>query len=148
LLPAHDAIGVEGQLLSVRRDPAAMQVHLLLPRRLSISQTDRYTPEPEDKGWENTSHLTASTAEPAELTQFLAVVVVRRSDARDPAPRVQLRESGKGVGVVISSPGSTDTVKFQLDGAHGVTRVSRVVAEGLDAGGKRIRAGEWSQQQP
>ncbi|MGB2824745.1 MAG: DUF4962 domain-containing protein, partial [Phycisphaerae bacterium] len=47
LLHAHDRIEIDGQVLRVRRDPAAMDVHLLMPEGVRLSQTDKYDPQPE-----------------------------------------------------------------------------------------------------
>ena len=151
LLHAHDRIGVEGRVLTVRREPAAMKVHMLLPRQLDISQTDKYDPEPEDekvKGikWQKTWHLTASTMEPAAAGQFLAVLMVHRGSAAVDLPEVKRLEGRGAVGVKLTRPdGATDTVVFRADAdakrvtCGGLTSDARVFAEGTDKAGRTVR---------
>jgi len=152
LLHTHDRIGIEGHVLTVHRDPAAMKAYMLLPKQLDISQTDMYDPEPEDqkiKGlqWKKTWHLTASTTKPQTTGRFLTVLLVHRRDAAAGLPEVKLLEGKGAVGVRFTMPeGATDTVAFRTDAdaervtCGGVTRDARVFAEGRDKDGKSVRA--------
>jgi len=76
LLHARDRIEIDGRVLRVRRDPAAMDVHLLLPRKVRFSQTDKYDPQPEAMSgrgrYSDTWHLTAGTIKPARFVQKAA----------------------------------------------------------------------------
>lgn len=118
LLHAYDKIAVDEskQTLSIRREPAAMEVKLLLPTALSFSQNDRYEPEPErvKKGEiKNTWHLTASTIEPRTAVQFLTVFLPYCSGAEATLPKVQLSRDGDTPAVILqSADGSTDVVTF------------------------------------
>jgi hypothetical protein len=138
LLHAHERIEIDGRALRIRRDPAAMAVHLLLPEELSITQTDKYDPEPEyDKAkgtkWENTWHLTAATKQPAGEARFLSVLLVHKKGTRAKLPEVRLVKPGEGVGVLLTWPdGALDRVAFR--------GVGEVAAEGRDRAGKLTRS--------
>ena len=151
LLHAHDKIEIEGQVLRVRRDPAAMDVHVLLPKKIKLSQTGKYDPEPETlkvkRGrFENTWHLTAGTMAPAETAQFLTVFLVRRKGAESSLPKVTLVKGKGAVGVTLAMPGGgKETVAFRTDAAPGsvscggLTSTARVFAQGRDKSGKVTR---------
>ena len=125
LLHAHDRVELEGNVLRVRRDPAAMDVHMLLPRQSDLSQSDKYTPEPEThkhkrRDYKNTWHLTVSTKQPAWAGRFLNVLVVRRKDGPAVMSKVKLIENEGQVGVELRRPnGGIDRVVFHTDGAAG-----------------------------
>ncbi|MCX7825837.1 MAG: DUF4962 domain-containing protein, partial [Verrucomicrobiae bacterium] len=95
LLHAYEKIAVEetSRTLSVRRDPAAMEVRFLLPTALSFSQTDRYEPEPErirHPDAKNTWHLTAGTTQPGTTAQFLTVLMPHRIGTESSLPKTEL----------------------------------------------------------
>jgi len=119
LLHAHDRIGIEGRVLRVRRDPAMMDVHMLLPGQSDISQTDKYDPQPEGhehkrRDYRNTWHLTVSTKQPNRAGAFLNVLVVYRRGSRTARPKVSLTEGKDTVGVKLTySDGRVDTVAFR-----------------------------------
>ncbi len=119
LLHAHDKIGVEGRILRVRRDPAAMDVHMVLPQQSTVSQTDKYTPEPEShkhkpRDYAKTWHLAVSTKQPESTGRFLNVLVVRRKGAEAPVSKVGLVRSKGEIGVEMVRPdGKLDTVLFR-----------------------------------
>ena len=125
LLHAHDRIDLEGGLLRVRRDPAAMDVHMLLPRQPALAQTDKYTPEPEThehkrRDYKNTWHLTVSTKQPARAAKFLNVLVVRQKDGPAVMSKVKLVESKGEIGVELRRPNrGVDRVIFRTDAAAG-----------------------------
>ncbi len=129
LLHAHDRIGVEGRILRVRRDPAAMDVHMLLPRQSAVTQTDKYVPEPEShkhkrRDYKKTWHLAASTKGPAPAAKFLNVLVVRRKDGPAVISKVSLVESKDEIGVELTRPsGKIDRVLFRTDAADRPVRV-------------------------
>jgi len=150
LLHAMDKIDVGGRVLRVRREPAAMDVHVLLPRKVRISQTDQYDPKPEKsfKGrpYADTWHLTAETTAPAATGRFLTVLVVRRTDAKAKPPTVALVEGAGAVGVRLAMPGGeAQLVAFRTDAraekvsCGGLTSDARVFAEGRDTSGKMTR---------
>ena len=119
LLHAHDRIGVEGHILRVRRDPAAMNVHMLLPRQSTVSQTGKYAPEPEShknkpRDYENTWHLAISTKQPGSAGRFLNVLVVGRKGVEGPVSKVSLVESTGELGVEMTRrDGKVNTVLFR-----------------------------------
>ena len=123
LLHAHDRIGVEGRILRVRRDPAAMDVHMLLPVQSTVSQTDKYTPEPEShkhkpRKYDKTWHLKVSTKRPESTGQFLNVLVVRRTDAKSSVTKVGLVQRKGEIGVKLTRrDGKLDAVLFHADGS-------------------------------
>jgi len=150
LLHAYHRIGVEEdkRILGVRNSPAAMDVHLLLPDSLKITQTDRYEPEPEATAgkWSNTWHLTASTANPTAETHFLSVFLVHREGEQDRLPRVELARGAGAVGVKLTAQdGSQDVVAFRTDrqaskvACAGLESAAEVFAEGRDRQGRTIR---------
>ena len=135
--------------LRIENDPAAMNVHLLLPDKLEFAQTDKYTPEPEPiaRQWENTWHLTASTATPARSQQFLAVLLVHRGGREETLPAVQLLTGSGAVGVRLTAPdGATDIVAFRTDeraatvACGGLESAARVFARGCDKRGQVTRS--------
>ncbi|MBL7219879.1 MAG: heparinase II/III family protein, partial [Phycisphaerae bacterium] len=119
LLHAHDQIGVEGRVLRVRRDPAAMDVHMLLPQQSTVSQHDKYTPEPEShkhkrRNYEKTWHLSVSTKRPELSERFLNVLVVRRKGDEHPVSKVNLVRTKSELGVhMVRHDGKFDTVLFR-----------------------------------
>ncbi len=139
LLHAHEKVQVDGSVLRVRRDPAALDVHLLLPADPTITQTEKYDPPPEygevKRGtrWRNTWHVTASTKRKAETARFLSVFVVHRKGSKARLPGASLVKASVGVGVRLSWPdGASDVVRFHRDG--------RVTAEGRDREGALTRS--------
>ena len=151
LLHAHDKIGIDGRVLKVRRDPAAMNVHVLLPERVKFTQTDTYDPEPEGhehkRGtYVNTWHLQASTAEPGRGARFLTVLLVHRRGREQELPKVRLLAGKGAVGVLLTHPdGAADTVAFRTDAGAGkvacgsLSSAARVFARGTDKEGKSTR---------
>jgi hypothetical protein len=151
LLHAHDKIDIDGKVLSVRRNPATMKVHMLLPKHMKISQTDKYDPEPEKlklrrlklkKTW----HLTASTKTAAVKGQFLTVLQVHDANVAGDLAKVKLLEGKGAVGVLLTkADGTVDTIGFRVDveadevSCGGITSASRVFAEGRDGDGKTVR---------
>jgi len=145
------------RVLRVVNAPAAMNVHLLLPERVEMTQTDKYEPEPEPiaKRWENTWHLTASTAVPAKGAQFLAVLLVHRQGQESTLPKVELVRGTGAVGVRLTAPdGGEDVVAFRTDQdspkvtCGGVECTGRVFAQGKNNDGRSIRALTHPRQQP
>jgi len=118
LLHAHDRVRLDGSVLRVRRDPAAMDVHMLLPKQPVLSQTDKYTPEPEAhkhkrRDYKNTWHVTVSTKDPAPAATFLNILVVRRKDAPPVLSKVSLIEGKGEIGAELRRPdGRVDRVMF------------------------------------
>ncbi|MGB2823123.1 MAG: hypothetical protein WBF17_19215, partial [Phycisphaerae bacterium] len=144
-------IEIDGQVLRVRRDPAAMDVHLLMPEGVRLSQTDKYDPQPEampKRGrYSDTWHLTAGTVTPALTGQFLSVFLVHRKGAASGLAKVRVQAGTGAVGVRLTmADGAEDVVCFRTDAK--AERVScgrlssdgRVFAEGTDGSGKATRA--------
>ena len=91
-----------------------MDVHLLLPETVTISQTDRYDPEPESGQWANTWHLTASTTRPEAQGQFLTVLLPHRIGREAALPKVELVRGTGALGVRLLFPdGAEDVVAFR-----------------------------------
>ncbi|MDP6542867.1 MAG: DUF4962 domain-containing protein [Phycisphaerae bacterium] len=136
LLHAHDRIGVEGRVLRVRRDPAAMDVHMLLPQQSTVSQDDKYMPEPEShkykrRKYEKTWHLAVSTKQPESAGRFLNVLVVRRRSDEHPVSKVSLVRTKGQLGVnMVRRDGKVDTVLFRT--AQSGDNPVRVLLGGLD----------------
>jgi hypothetical protein len=150
LLHAYHRIDVDeaSRILRVENAPAAMDVHLLLPERVTFSQTDRYDPEPEStKGrWENTWHLTAGTVSPARAAQFLTVLVPHRDGKEATLPKVELVRGTGTVGVrLTAADGARDLVAFRTDpqaevvSCDGIESAGRVFAQGADKEGQVVR---------
>jgi hypothetical protein len=137
------------RVLRVTNAPAAMDVHLLAPDKLSFAQTDKYEPEPESTAgkWENTWHLTASTLAPAPRAQFLAVFLVHRDGERSTFRNVELLRGTGAAGVKLTArDGSHEVVAFRTDAnAETVTcgsleSTGQVFAEGKDDKGRVVRS--------
>jgi len=150
LLHAYHQIDVDeaSRILRVKNAPAAMDVHLLLPERVSFSQTDRYDPEPEStKGrWENTWHLTAGTVSPARATQFLTVLLPHRDGQEAALPKVELVRGTGAAGVrLTAADGARDLVAFRTDpeaevvSCGGVESNGQVFAQGTEKDGQVVR---------
>jgi len=151
LLHAHEKIGIDGHVLKVRRDPAAMDVHLLLPAKRRLSQTDAYDPEPETVSekratYAKTWHLTVETSRPAATAQFLTVLLVHKSADQGKRPGVRLAEGRGAVGVRLAMPdGSEEIVAFRTDAdaaevsCGGLTSRARVFARRRNPSGRTIR---------
>ena len=154
LLHAHDRFAIAGRTLTVRRDPADMTVHILLPspKDLKLSQTDEYDPPPEQhktrpREYKKTWHLTAATTRSATAAQFLTVFIVRHKDRPQALPQVTLARGKGAVGVTLTHPGGgSDVVAFRTDPsarevscAH-LKSPARVFAEGTDPSGKTTRS--------
>jgi hypothetical protein len=121
LLHAHEKIAVDEprQLLTIRREPATMEVRLLLPAGLAFAQNDRYEPEPErvKRGEiKNTWHLTAATTTPSTTSRFLSVLTPHRVGGEPPVAKVELVQGDGAVGVRLRFPdGAEDVVAFRTD---------------------------------
>ncbi|MGB4729078.1 MAG: DUF4962 domain-containing protein [Thermogutta sp.] len=151
LLHAYNQIKIDEtrQILNITNEPAALQVHLLLPEKLEFSQTDRYDPEPEPiaRDWQNTWHLTAATPAPAQRVHYLAVFLPHRVGQSATLPRVELIRGEGAVGVRLKATDeSEDLVGFRTDPQATKVRIAklesegRVFAEGKDAQGKPRRS--------
>lgn len=120
LLHAYRKIAIDepARTLRIENAPAAMNVHLLLPEKLSFSQTDRYQPEPESVAgrWENTWHLAAGTPDAAERARFLAVLLPHRQGEENKLPKVEFVAGDGAAGVRLITPGGgKDLVAFRTD---------------------------------
>jgi hypothetical protein len=151
LLHAYRQIQVNetARVLRVENDPAAMNVHLLLPNEVDFSQTDKYEPEPEPiaRQWENTWHLTAGTTAPARGKHFLAVMLVHRLGQESTLPAVELVHGTGAVGVRLTArDGAADIVAFRTDeqaaavACGGIECAGRVFARGTDKDGRLLRS--------
>ncbi len=151
LLHAYRQIQVNetARVLRVENDPAAMNVHLLLPDEVDFSQTDKYEPQPEPiaRQWENTWHLTAGTTAPARGKQFLAVMLVHRRGQESTLPTVELVRGTGAMGVRLTAcDGATDIVAFRTDeqpaavACGGIESAGCVFAQGKDKDGHLIRS--------
>ena len=150
LLHAYNKIQISdaSQVLHIENTPAAMDVHLLLPRGVSFTQTDRYVPEPEPtKGkWSNTWHLTAGTTNPERSAQFLAVLLPHRVGQDTKLPKVEVLQGSGAVGVRLTGrDGAQDVVGFRTDlhaktvTCGGVETNSQVFAQGTNVDGHVVR---------
>lgn len=148
LLHAYDEIRVDAARghLRIEREPAAMDVHLLLPAAVDITQTDRYEPEPERGNFTNTWHLAASTTQAATDALFLAVFLPHRMDDGQTLPRVERIDGAGAVGVRLLFPdGREEVVAFRTDensprvAVGGLRSDARVFARGRGPGGTATR---------
>jgi hypothetical protein len=149
LLHAHHRIGVRDRVLTVRRDAAAMNVELLVPKDVNIVQTDQYDPEPEEQKLKRlnatrTWHLTASTTKPSPRGRFLAVLQVHRPGPKAELAAVTFLEGQGAIGVCLIGPKrARDTVAFRTDSEIEHIRVGtltgreRVIAGGCDRAGTK-----------
>ncbi|MBI5818407.1 MAG: DUF4962 domain-containing protein [Verrucomicrobia bacterium] len=121
LLHAHEKIAVDEsqQLLTIRHEPAAMEVRLLLPAGLAFSQNDKYEPEPErvKRGeLKNTWHLTAATTTPSATGRFLSVLTPHRVGSDSPVTKMELVQGDGAVGVRLqTADGAEDVVIFRTN---------------------------------
>jgi hypothetical protein len=138
-------VGESNRVVRVENDPAAMDVHLLLPDRVEFSQTDKYVPEPEPiaRQWENTWHLSAGTPEPARTAQFLAVMFVHRKGQAGALPSVELVRGKGAVGARLrSADGAEGIVAFRTDpevpsvSCGGIDSAARAFAQQSDRDGQ------------
>lgn len=148
LLHAHEKIAVDEsqQLLTIRREPAAMEVRLLLPAGLAFSQTDKYEPEPErvKRGdIKNTWHLTATTTAPSATGRFLSVLTPHRTGSDSPVTKTELVQGDGAVGVRLRfADGAEDVVAFRTSAdaetvsCGGLRSDALVFARGRDKDGK------------
>lgn len=159
LLHAYQRIQADeaSRVLRIINPPAAMNVHLLVPDKLDLSQTDRFKPEPEPIAgkWSNNWHLTASTPEPSRQARFLAVLLPYREGHEADLPRVELLQGTGAVGVKLTAPnGSLDLVAFRTDptaktvACGGLEISGRVFAEGRASDGTLIRRFAKNQEAP
>lgn len=151
LLHAYQKIEIDegSKVLRVTNPPAAMQAHLLLPDKVSFTQTDKYEPEPEPVvagNWTNTWHLTASTLAPSSQGRFLAVLLPHRQGQESALPKVELLHGTGAEGVRLTAcDGSQDLVAFRTDQAAktiacgGIESAGRVFALGRDKSGRVVR---------
>lgn len=125
LLHAQENIGVDEtrQILTVRREPAAMEVRLLHPSGLRFSQTDRYEPEPErvkPGDLRNTWHLSAATTAPAVAGRFLAVLAPHRAGSESPLAEAEMLSGDGALGVRLRlADGAEDRVLFRTAAGGG-----------------------------
>ena len=120
LLHAYRRIQIAeaNRVLRVDNDPAAMNVHLLLPDRVEFTQTDKYEPEPEPiaRQWENTWHLTAGTAAPARRHAVPGRHAGSPPGTGSTLPKVELVPGTGAVGVRLTArDGAEDIVAFRTD---------------------------------
>ncbi|MCX6908481.1 MAG: hypothetical protein NTY01_10610, partial [Verrucomicrobia bacterium] len=109
------------QVLTIRHEPATMEVRLLLPAGLAFSQNDKYEPEPERvKRGEinNTWHLTAATTTPSATGRFLSVLTPHRIGSDSPVTKTELVQGDGAVGVRLrTADGAEDIVIFRTNAA-------------------------------
>ena len=150
LLHAYQRIQIneENRVLRITNAPAVMDVHLLLPEKVSFAQTDRYEPEPESiaRNWSNTWHLAATPTGPSRQARFLAVGLPHREGQQGGLPRVALVQGTGAVGVRLTArDGAEDLVAFRTDqdaktvACGGVESASQVFAQGKDRNGALVR---------
>lgn len=139
-------INRERSILEVTRESVGMNVHILLPHELEISQTDRYDPEPEMGEFRNTWHVTVSTRKPNLAARFLTIFAPHRIDRKKDLPVVALGEAEGALAVtLIFFDGSRETVGFRTSGSfheiscEGLTSDGLVFGRGLNSEGQVSR---------
>ncbi len=121
LLHAYEKMEVDEaqQKLTIHHDPAAMDVKLLLPEKVSFVQDDRYVPEPEQvkRGdMKNTWHLTAATVNPNLAAQFVSVMMPHRAGREPAVTKTALLQGEGAIGVyLLAADGSDDIVVFRTN---------------------------------
>jgi len=137
-------IGENKRLIKVQNLPAKMEIHMLLPRQLEISQTNKYTPEPElePDTWDNTWHLVAEPLGRSSVIQFLTVLSVYRQEEESNKPLVELLQKKDSIGVRLTIPnGDQNIVIFNtnVNGDNGKKNnrknTTRIIAYGKDKEG-------------
>lgn len=150
LLHSFSKMNISGNRISTRRDHASMDVVVLLPEEVEISQTDKYDPEPEAVGAEPTAyanswHLTVGTPKQEQTGRFLTVLMVEKKGQEDRFPKVELLPGRGCLAVGLTYPDDTkETIAFRTrsDGRidcrdlHADARVAAVVRDG---NGKEVR---------
>lgn len=116
-LHAMDRMAVDSTAQTVRitRNQAQLDILLLAPDHLSITQTDQFTlpPEGDAKRYPNQWHLTAQTTSPARECRFLTVLLPHRTGQEDPTRKVRLL-SGEGyLGAEVVAQGKRHVVVFR-----------------------------------
>lgn len=150
LLHSFNKMNISGNRISTRRDHASMDVVILLPEKVEISQTDKYDPEPEAVGakptnYRNSWHLTVGTPKQEQAGCFLTVLMVEKIGQEDRFPKVKLLE-GKGcLAVGLTYPDDTkETIAFRTrpDGridCRDLQTDARVAAVAHDGNGTEVR---------
>jgi len=99
----------------VRRGDARLLVSFIQPQELVLTQTDQFTPPPEDKK-PNQWHLTAATKAKTRSALFLTVLRPHRAAEEGKLPPVERIEGGGAAGVVVSLGGQPRRVVLGPDG--------------------------------
>ncbi len=147
-LHAMDRMAVDSTAQTVRitRNQAQLDILLLAPDHLSITQTDQFTlpPEGDAKRYPNQWHLTAQTTSPARECRFLTVLLPHRTGQEDPTRKVRLL-SGEGyLGAEVVAQGKRHVVVFRTGATRpelavaGLRMRGDVCAQSWDAGGKSL----------
>jgi hypothetical protein len=116
-LHALDPMAIDEQARTVRltRNQAALDVHFLVPRGLTFSQTDQFTVAPEGPAdrYPNQWHLTAQTTERDTAGRFLTVLLPH--GVNEPMTDVQVKslEAGGYLGAEITAQGRRHVVAFR-----------------------------------
>jgi len=150
LLHSFNTLKISGNRISIRRDQASMDVVVLLPEEVEISQTDKYDPEPEVLGskptnYRNSWHLTVGTPKQEQTGCFLSVLMVEKKGMEARFPKVNLLERKGCLGVGLAYPdGTKETIAFRTepDGCIDCGDLScdaRVAAVARDGNGKELR---------
>lgn len=147
LLHAHEKIAVDESrhLLTIRHEPAMMEIRLLLPAGLAFSQNDKYEPEPERvKRGEinNTWHLTAATTTPSATGRFLSVLTPHRIGSESPVTKIELVQGDGAVGVRLRfADGAEDVIIFRTNAAAETVSCAGLRSDALVFGRGRDKDG-------
>jgi hypothetical protein len=132
-----------------------MEVQILQPKGLEITQTDKYDPQPETQQhkstrFENTWHLIASTTEPSKTARFLTVFCVYRQGEQPRISDVEFVQGEGAIGVMLTNTdGTADTVAFRTEveaeevSCGQLRGLGRVFARSQNADGKTVREMEF-----
>ncbi len=123
------------QLVSIKRNRAALSADFVRPRGLSFSQTDRFIPPPEN-GLPNQWRLTAA-APKSKSTVFFVVMQTHPAAQSPPSLRLLSREGCEGVAwvdggvehTVLYGPRGIKTAQIETD-----ARIAAFVSRGATAG--------------
>jgi hypothetical protein len=110
-------------------DDAACNINMLLPRELSLSQTDQYDPNPRERVKLREWHLTATTREKDKSAQFITLIWPHRKGQK-PSTDVKLDPISGGYALSVQLAEGQVSMLLPTDDA------AELAAGGLKAKGK------------
>ncbi len=130
LLHARTEMQVEGQTIRARglKDGAAI-VQLLTPEGLTVTQTSRFDPPPQEWVTLEQWHLQAATTEPATSARFVSVIRPYRTTDPEPPVVAQALGSADAMGCTVALHDGTAVVVWRK-AAEGTVSLGDVTTDG------------------